>query len=184
MKIALERLLGAPCYHMVEVIAHPEHVPIWHAAARGQMPDWHELLAGYAAAVDWPAASFWPELSEAFPDAVVLLSVRDAQSWWESANETIFTAIPRSSRTEWRHMIAELFARRFTAAIKDQAAAIAAFDRHYARVRERVPPHRLVEWKPADGWAPLCAALDLPVPDEAFPHRNTTAEFNSRRASG
>ncbi len=183
LKIALERLLGAPCYHMVELESRPEHIPVWHAAARGQLPDWHELLKGYAAAVDWPAASFWPELSEAFPDAVVLLSVRDSQSWWESANETIFTAIPRSSRTEWRHMIAELFANRFTAAIKDQAAAIAAFERHYARVRESVPAHRLVEWKPADGWAPLCAALDLPVPDEPFPRTNTSEKWRASKAS-
>src|SRR5690348_10458482 len=89
LKLALERLLGAPCYHMVEVFAHPEHVPDWHAAALGNMPDWNALFAGYAAAVDWPASAFWPELSAAFPDALVVLSVRDAQSWWQSAHETI-----------------------------------------------------------------------------------------------
>jgi hypothetical protein len=30
LKMALERLLGAPCYHMLEVFQHPEHAPLWH----------------------------------------------------------------------------------------------------------------------------------------------------------
>ena len=70
LKLALERLLGAPCYHMAEVFVHPEHVAVWHAAARGEPVDWHALFAGYAAAVDWPVGSFWPEVSAAFPDAL------------------------------------------------------------------------------------------------------------------
>ncbi|HUI26312.1 MAG TPA: sulfotransferase, partial [Candidatus Kryptonia bacterium] len=101
LKLALERLLGAPCYHMLEVFGHPDHIAAWHAAADGRMPDWRALLADYAAAVDWPAAAFWPELSAAFPDAVVLLSVRDPQLWWQSASETIFPASQQASG-EWR----------------------------------------------------------------------------------
>jgi Sulfotransferase domain len=173
LKVALERLLGAPCYHMVEVFAHPEHIPAWHAAARGTMPDWHTLLAGYGAAVDWPAAAFWPELSEAFPDAVVLLSVRDPQSWWQSATETIFPTTQKAAGTDWHAMAEAVFAARFTTAVDDPAAAMAAFERHNARVRETVPAHRLIEWRAGDGWAPLCAALGVPVPDEPFPHTNT-----------
>ena len=59
LKLALERLLGEPCYHMLEVFEHPEHVPFWHQATLGTMPDWDELFAGYGEAVDWPAAAFW-----------------------------------------------------------------------------------------------------------------------------
>jgi hypothetical protein len=180
LKVALERLLGAPCYHMIEVFTHREHIPDWHAAARGQMPDWHELFAGFAAAVDWPAAAFWPELSAAFPDALVLLSVREPQSWWQSASETIFPAVREQMGTAWRAMIDALFAARFTTAIDDRAAAIAAFERHNARVRASVPVHRLLEWRAADGWEPLCAALGLPVPNEPFPHTNTRADWQAR----
>src|SRR5262245_52291601 len=90
LKIALEKLLGGPCYHMMEVLAHPDHVALWTGAARGRMPDWHALFGGYRAVVDWPAASFYRELMQAFPDAVVLLSLRDAESWWRSAHATIF----------------------------------------------------------------------------------------------
>ncbi|MCH6590047.1 MAG: hypothetical protein IH806_06020, partial [Proteobacteria bacterium] len=69
LKLALERLGFVKCYHMFEVLEHPEHIPAWHAASFGNMPDWHELFDGFAAAVDWPASAFWPELSEAFPEA-------------------------------------------------------------------------------------------------------------------
>jgi hypothetical protein len=176
LKVALERLLGAPCYHMAEVFSHPDHVVRWHAAARGRMPDWHALFEGYRAAVDWPAASFWPELSAAFPDAVVLLSVRDPQSWWQSAHGTIFPTT-QGVTGEWRAMIDALFAARFTPALDDRAACIAAFERHNARVRKTVPPSRLVEWRAADGWAPLCSALGVPVPAEPFPRVNTREDF-------
>ncbi len=183
LKDALERLLGAPCYHMLEVFVHPEHVPLWHAAAKGQMPDWHELLGGYAAAVDWPAAAFWPELSEALPDALVLLSVRDPESWWQSASETIFREIGKHSGTPWYDMVMELMANRFTSALGDRDAAIAAMERHNARVRATVPAHRLLEWRAGDGWEPLCAALGVPVPDEPFPHTNTRADWEARRTA-
>lgn len=177
LKVALEKLLGAPCYHMAEVFQHPEHIESWRAAARGRMPHWQSLLGGYAAAVDWPAASFWPELSQAFPDAVVLLSVRDAQSWWESASRTIFLTSKKEVGTPWRAMIDEVFAARFTTDIDNREAAIAAYEAHNRQVRERVPRHRLLEWQASDGWGPLCDALRLPVPDEPFPRTNTRDEF-------
>src|SRR4051812_33056332 len=70
LKLALERLLGAPCYHMFEVFSHPEHLDEWQRAAEGDMPDWHQLFDGFAAGVDWPMASFWPEIADAFPEAI------------------------------------------------------------------------------------------------------------------
>lgn len=178
LKLALQRLLGAPCYHMTEVFAHPEHIPAWQGAARGTMPDWRALLANHAATVDWPAAAFWPELSATFPDALVLLSVRDAQAWWQSASETIFPASTRETGA-WRSMIDAVFGSRFTPALDDRAAAIAAYERHYAAVRAAVPAHRLIEWRPGDGWLPLCTALGVAVPDEPFPHVNTRADWQA-----
>jgi len=182
LKLALERLLGGPCYHMIEAFSHPEHIASWHAAARGQMPNWHNLFHGYRAAVDWPTASFWPELVDAFPDAVVLLSVRDPESWWQSAHNTIFQT-SLGLPNELRAMVQDLFAARFTSALDDRAACIAAFERHNAAVRKVVPRSRLLEWRATDGWAPLCAALGAPVPNEPFPRTNTTEEFLARLGS-
>jgi len=76
LKLALEQLLGGPCYHMSETFGRPDDIPVWHAAANGQMPDWRTFLVDYTAAVDWPACAFWRPLAEEFPDAIVLLSTR------------------------------------------------------------------------------------------------------------
>jgi len=80
----LEQLLGGPCYHMLEVINRPDQAAVWAGAARGEEPEWNEFLAEYVATVDWPAASFWRQLSDAAPEAVVVLSVRDdSVAWWK-----------------------------------------------------------------------------------------------------
>jgi len=181
LKLALERLLGEPCYHMLEVFSHPEHLAAWKTAARGGSPDWQALLRGYGAAVDWPSASFWRELMQEYPDALVLLSVRDADSWWRSAQDTIFPAM-RIGPPEWRSMIEDLFTARFTSALEDREACVAAFERHNEEVRKGVPASRLLEWRASDGWAPLCAALGVPVPSEPLPHANSSEEFHARIA--
>jgi len=184
LKAALERLLGAPCHHMMEVFNHPEQVDGWTAAAKGHPPDWKKFLAGYAATVDWPSAAFWPEISDAFPNAIVLLSTRDsAETWWESASSTIFKGIDAAPPGKWRDMLEALFTHRFTRRLDDRAAAIAAYEKHNATVRARVPKSRLVEYQPGDGWQPLCKALGVPVPNEPFPHTNTREEFIARLQS-
>lgn len=184
LKLALERLLGAPCYHMTEVFAHPEHVALWHAAARGEPVDWQALFAGYAAAVDWPVGSFWPEVSEAFPEALIVLSTRSAESWWRSASQTIFPISAKAAGTPWHAMWMELASRRFTTRLDDRAAAISAYERHNADVRARAPQARLLEWTAKEGWGPLCRSLGLAVLDEPFPHANSTEEFLGRFQAG
>jgi hypothetical protein len=183
LKEALERLTGGRCYHMIEVFGQPHHVPVWQAAVRGELPEWDDFLQGYAATVDWPASAFWRELSDANPDAVVLLSTRDVDEWWRSASNTIFSAEiedMRSARSDispdWP---GDLFAARFTPRWRDEASAKAAYLRHNDEVREAVPPDRLLEWHPGDGWEPICTALGVDVPDEPFPHVNTTAAWRA-----
>ena len=189
LKEALERLLGAPCYHMSEVFAHLDHVPTWHRAIRGDAVDWSQLLEGYAAIVDWPGAACWRSIAAAYPDALVLLSARaDAETWHRSAKATILGDIPEDAKAaqpelrEFGEMVGDMFAA-FDPKWRDRDAAMAAYERHNAAVRAEVPPQRLIEWQPGDGWTPLCQALDLPVPDDPFPHTNTTDEFNARRAA-
>jgi hypothetical protein len=185
LKLALEQLLGGPCHHMVEVFGHPEQVPVFHRAARGEPIDWQALFDGYVATVDWPGGAFWPELTEAFPDALVLLSVRDsAEAWWRSADRTVLepmkgTAELGGGNDEWFAMVSDLFANRFTNRYDDKDALMAAYEAHNAAVRAGVPADRLLEWKPGDGWEPICERLGVPVPDEPFPVTNTTEEFRA-----
>lgn len=183
LKVALERLLGGPCYHMFEVFQHlDDHVPVWHRIVRGESVDWDALFEGYVAAVDWPVAAYWSTLADHSPDALVVFSDRDADSWWTSASTTIFPGMASMVGTPWHDMMSELMATTFTIDLDDRASAIAAFEAHRARVLADADPDRLLVWRASDGWEPLCAALGVDVPSEPFPVTNTTEEFLGRRA--
>lgn len=185
LKLALEKLLGAPCYHMLEVFQHPGHADVWRRASLDEPVDWDTLFEGFVAVVDWPAGSFWPELSRHYPDALVLLSLRDPEEWWESANNTIFPSIRNTPNLppDWKAMIEVLFTKRWGADARDKEASIRRFNEHNARVVAEVPKERLLVWRAGDGWEPICRALKLPVPDEPFPRTNTREEFQARVAS-
>ena len=91
MKFALEALGFGPCHHMSEVFADGRRqVPLWIEASRGN-PDWDAIFAGFRASADYPSASYWRELAEHYPDAKVVLTTRDPDSWFESVSETIFS---------------------------------------------------------------------------------------------
>lgn len=203
LKMALERLLGAPCYHMRELAGRLDDGAVWRDAYAGTMPDWDRFLAGYAAAVDWPASSFWREQAAAFPDALVLLSSRESpERWYQSMDRTVLEGARRvagsdsdggmlrgpwydSATPEQAQAASEMSRAMFGGAFADPFDpydVIATYERHLAEVRAAVPAHRLLEWTPGDGWEPLCAALDVPVPDAPFPHENTGAQMQARLA--
>jgi hypothetical protein len=185
LKLALERLLDAPCYHMIDLWEGPGHISIWHAAVRGEPVPWATLFSGFAAAVDWPASLFWNEIRAAFPDAVVLLSERlDADQWWRSASRTIvplYEAEPEGDEeVAWSAMMMDLLDSRFTPDWRDASSAMAAYDRHNDEVRRAVATEDLIVWHPEDGWGPLCEGLRMQIPAEPFPSANSTEEFRRR----
>jgi Sulfotransferase domain len=184
LKVALEALLGRPCYHMFELVANPQHVPAWERAVRGEAVDWHALFAGYAATVDWPGCAFWRAIAAANPDAAVLLSTREtAETWWASMEQTIVPALRGPMLSEHpdlmrgQQMVRELFRTRFTPDFTDRDTAIGAYERHCEDVRREVPAARLIEWQPRDGWEPICSRLGVRVPDTPFPHENASEDF-------
>lgn len=186
LKLALEELLGGPCYHMFELMQRPQDGPAWESAVRDEPVDWKGLLCDYVATVDWPACAFWREIHAANPDSVVLLSTRDSpEAWWASMERTIVPALGQPlpaddpERARGRAMVLEMMRTRFTPDWHDRAAAIAAYERHNEDVRRGVHAGRLIDWRAGDGWEPICAALDLPVPPTPFPHENKTADFRS-----
>lgn len=179
LKAALEILLGRASYHMAEVFEHPEHIPIWHDAALGNMPDWNEFLMDYDATLDAPAAYFWPEISSAFPDALILLSTRTEESWWQSASQTVMKTEGLVS-PEWDAMNSAIRGARFSTSELDKESMIKGFRDHNERVRSAADPGRLLEWTIGDGWEPICQALNIAVPEVPFPHTNSTKEWLDR----
>ncbi len=199
-KVALEMLGCGPCYHMVNVLGDLDEVPKWQRALAGEA-DWPEILGGFQATVDWPGAYFYRQLLEAYPDAKVLLSVRDADAWAQSMHETIWGVlygdilIKHLSEAQcivnpkWRayiDLMQEMWRR--SGLIYGQEPDLdwmaAAMGRYHAEVRRDVPSERLLEWSVAEGWEPLCAFLDVPVPEMPFPHLNDTKTFNDRVVDG
>lgn len=189
-------ILGLRCYHMREVIGNPDnahHVDFWRRVAEappGTSHDWPQVFAGYRAAVDNPAACVWRELMQAYPDARVLLTVHPggAEAWYDSVMDTIYFT---ERLWQWRVLEAVTpFARKFgpmarkliwqrfhKGTMPDRAAAVAEYHRHVAEVRDAVPAERLLVFSVAEGWAPLCAFLELPVPDQPFPRVNDRDAF-------
>ncbi|HEX6289914.1 MAG TPA: sulfotransferase [Herpetosiphonaceae bacterium] len=187
LQAALEQLGFGKCYHMREVFVHPEHPWMWLAATEGRPVNWDALFAGYQATVDWPGCTFYRQLMAHYPDAKVLLSVRDPAKWYTSALNTIYSSHRPSlenwlfrlnprTRHKWR-MINNIWKATFHGRFEDQAYAIDVFKRHNAEVQRAVPAERLLVYDVKQGWEPLCRFLGVPVPDTPFPHLNDTAEF-------
>jgi len=181
LKIALEQLLDGPCHHMVEVLGDPAQAPGWIDAIEGRPVDWSTMLNGYVSIVDWPGCSFWPELFAANPDALVLLSVRDPESWYRSASNTIFQSFDKAppGMQPWMDAMRVLLRERFSDRFDDATAMMDAFEHHNSAVRQAIPSTSLLEWTPNDGWEPICDRLGLEVPSEPFPVTNTTEEFRA-----
>jgi len=190
LKYALEELGFAPCYHMEEVLRNPAHVPIWHDAAEGRSVDWHELFRDYEAAVDFPASIVYRDLMEAFPEAKVVHTVRDADPWYDSTLETIYrgsTLFPRWWRRvvphmgRWVDMADEMiWEGLFDGEFENRESAIERYNSWTAEVIATVQPERLLVFEVKDGWGPLCEFLDVLQPDCDFPNVNDRESMQRR----
>lgn len=197
LKLALEQLGFAKCYHMDEVATNPAHVPLWLDAAAGKQVDWDTLFAGYQAAVDLPTYAFYAALMAHYPDAKVILTVREPEAWYKSASQTIFRLPPPPLMPLLRML--SVFSRKLKLLTNlepvarkvgieyffkhdlSKANMIKVFNHHNETVQRAVPPARLLVYDVKQGWEPLCAFLEVPVPALPFPHQNTRADFASRQ---
>jgi len=184
LALALERLGLGPCYNLLEVPKNQGHVEIWNQAMEGRPVDWQQLFGAYQSTVEWPSVAFIDELVEQFPNAKVILTVREAESWYESASRTIFEGLELSAHNPdpirrehgglGRRLILE---HTFHGRQREKEYAIAVYQKHIQYVIEMVPQERLLQFNVKDGWEPLCKFLNEPVPKEAFPRLNERTEF-------
>jgi hypothetical protein len=197
-KIALEALGLNPCYHMVNVLADLDQAALWRAVLDGELSP-GEIFAGFEATVDWPGSFFYRDLVTLYPDAKVLLSVRDPDAWARSMHDTIWglfyddilirhlSAARAAIDPPWgcyMEMMRTMWQR--SGLVDGEATTLGsmadAFRRYTDEVRSTVPAERLLVWAAIDGWEPLCEFLELPVPDMTFPRVNDSREFGERIA--
>ena len=200
-KLAIEQLGLGPCYHWGDVLADLERVGQWERALDGEGP-WEEIFSGFESTVDWPGGFFYAELVAAYPEAKVVLSVRDPERWEASFRETIWNlsfgdtllrhlCVARAKvDPQWERYL-ELVDRMFwlegapfAAGNAEPADLITAMERHNEAVQRVVPADRLLVWDVTEGWDPLCAFLEVPVPLEPLPHANDRHTFTDRVIGG
>jgi Sulfotransferase domain len=197
-KISLEMLGFGPCYHMVNILGDLSLVPQWIDAFEGTS-DWGSIFEGSQATVDWPGAFFYRELMEVYPDAKVLLSVRDGAAWARSMRDTIWGVLYGDTMMRdlsaarcridpgWASYIELMTAMWEKSGMLDpvggdldENALADGMERYNDEVRSAVPADRLLVWSPADGWGPLCEFLEVPVPSAPLPRVNDSAMFADR----
>lgn len=153
--------------------------------------DWDKVYEGYDAAIDWPTTAFWERLMKYYPDAKIILTVRDAEGWYKSAMNTIFN--PDNFKQlgpdtpEQRRKVVEM-AREVVVegyfggveALKDKEAMCKKFNEHIEYVKSVVPADRLLVLGLGEGWEPLCKFLGKEIPNEPYPKTNSTEEFKNR----
>lgn len=191
LKVALQELGAGPCLHSLDALSSDGArvlVPDSQRFARVARIDWRQALAPFGSSVDWLGAGCYREMLGAWPDARVILTVRDPGTWYEScqatlhattallgdagASDAIASVLEAVDRTIWQG----IFAGRFS----DREYALHVFERHRREVLSFVPADRLLIYDVSEGWEPLCELLEVPVPDTPFPHLNGRNAFWTR----
>lgn len=193
---ALESLGYGKCYHMTELFTHPEHVHYWRKAHNKEKVAWSELFQGYQSIVDFPGSLYLDQLASAYPDAKIVLTIRDPDKWYQSVKKTIYSFDP-GVMVKLKVLLKFPFsakARNFLKVLKFNDDSIwngiflgdfeneermkQIFLSHIEEVKEKYKD-RLLVFNAGDGWESLCNFLDKPVPSEPYPHSNKGEDFHS-----
>lgn len=199
MRAAMKELGYVDTYHMMNCsIENPPDALMWMDALTAKYDgvgvpftraDWDQLLGNCQAVCDWPAVAFAKELIEAYPEAKVVLTNRDVDSWHASTMRTVYW---RATDPELRAlqyvswaagmyypMLKKFFDTFFRGDFVNQGKEV--YINHYNEVRSLVAKENLLEFRVQDGWEPLCEFLEQPVPMGCkFPNVNDNSDFVSR----
>ena len=185
LKKALEILGFNKCYHMIEVLKN-RHADLWDRKSRGEDVAWDEIFHGYQATLDWPSTSFYKELADYFPDARVILTVRDPGKWYQSVLNTIYSFSIDKTMPHWIPGVRKademvdriVWTGTFGGKFEDRDHAVRVFEAHNAEVQQEISAERLLVYRVTEGWEPLCNFLGVPVPAGVeFPEANTGKNF-------
>ncbi|KAH8805159.1 P-loop containing nucleoside triphosphate hydrolase protein [Xylogone sp. PMI_703] len=197
LRQALQRLGYGKTYHMMcASVENPPDCLMWMDALAAKYDgacdfgrkEWDQLLSDCQAVCDWPACAFAKELIEAYPNAKVILTTRDVDSWHASVMKTVYwrATDPEHefvSQFSWAAsmyypMLNKFFATFFRGDFPNKGKQV--YLDHIAEVRSLVPPERLLEYNIKEGWGPLCEFLGEEIPDTPFPTGNEVVNFIKR----
>ena len=196
LKQSLETLGFKHVYHMKELLVNPERFQYWKTLDETGTTDWDALYDGYDGTVDFPGYPWYKEHMKRYPDAKVILTVRDFDDWYKSVDSTVFRAGPQTPFEKIK-MLGKLlfsprarkvvrcikwfkkvfFAERLQGKFGDKDFTRKFWDAHLADVKKHVPKDRLLVYDVREGWGPLCAFLGVPEPAEPLPHLNKKENF-------
>ncbi|XP_076811979.1 uncharacterized protein LOC143458952 [Clavelina lepadiformis] len=181
------RILGYDAVYDVEEAAEFGFEE-WEDLMKNRQPDMRVLLDtvysnNVEAVVDMPHSYFFDRFLERWPDAKVILSIRDEDEWFRSfkgmvdraAKEYPFISLFRSLAPSVNRLIEwNVWLMRVTVGIEKPDAFVwkTWYRRHNKFVQVTVPPQQLLEYRVKEGWAPLCKFLDKPIPKDDFPFEN------------
>ena len=205
---ALEMILPGNCHHMMKALNFDQE---WSDILSGKMDDQQFktffISNNEVAAVDAPFCFFYERAMQIWPNAKVVLTVREPEGWVKSVKSTIlkrrifdptmlfallglfptYLGDPRNTQHKWP---TKMFA-----AAKKHSTRMNAFERAIydnrgieffhswtSEVETNVPKDRLLKFSVKEGWAPLCKFLGVPEPDVPFPRVNSSSEFDEGRA--
>lgn len=148
---------------------------------------WDEMYGSCEATTDL-ASLFAPQLVNVYPDAKVVLVIRDFDKWQTSMSTIVdqlwnLTAdfavnyveplIGSVTGPASRKMMLGYFQASTPDEMRQNMRQ--TYDRHHRVLREIVPANQLLEYRLEEGWEPLCRFLGKPVPDTGFPWVNEQA---------
>jgi len=196
-------ILGYKTYHF----PLPEHAEKWAQFAEGKIScdAVLEMVArdGFTATCDNPPADVYAEQLKKYPNAKVVLTVRDSSAKWATSWRVLMHFIEVQERPfsllyptfiqwvpfmrAWKRMRGYIgthlglppgmLIRGWSSQPDPDAFLMACYEKHNRQVVASVPADRLLVFNVKEGWAPLCAFLGKEVPPEPFPFANETADL-------
>lgn len=146
--------------------------------------EYEKLLGDFNVSCNLPGTFVWKDLVDAYPEAKIILTNRDVDSWIKSMRESVdqgvkwktwdlVTSFEPAQRAWWKY---QKFQQQLRKHICPNGERQAYLD-HYEAVRQYVPKERLLDFDVKGGWEPLCEFLDKEVPEQSFPHVNDKDGF-------
>ena len=181
---------------MKELLVNPTRLRYWKELSETSTTNWDALYNGYDGTVDFPGYPWYKEHMKQYPDAKVILTVRDFDAWYKSVDSTVYRAGPQTPGEKIKMMaklITNARARNVVSCIKffkktffvdemhgqfeNKDYAKKVWNTHIDNVKAHVPQDKLLVYDVRDGWGPLCSFLNLEEPSEPLPHLNKKENF-------